>query len=417
MKTSGDYDVIVIGGGASGMFSAIHAAQKGKNVLILEKNDRLGNKLSITGGGRCNITNAETDTHTFLKNFGDKAKFLYSPYSQFSNADTCNFFEKNKMPIVVEARKRAFPKTQSAESVRTLFENLLKEAGVTIHTKTGVLGFRHKDGVITGVETNSGIYSATNYILATGGMSHPETGSTGDGFKWLAELGHSVSAPTPSIVPLKVKESWVHKISGTSLSFMKITFFVKNGNSLIKKFYKKGKILFTHFGISGPLILNSATRVADILHEGAVVAAIDMYPDTDEGALEAKLLNIFDTNKNKLFKNVIDECVPHGLSQTILDLEIIEPETKVHSISREQRKTLVSKLKAMPMTITGLMGYEKAVVADGGVPLEEVDTKTMRSKIISNLFITGDLLHINRPSGGYSLQLCWTTGYVAGISA
>jgi predicted Rossmann fold flavoprotein len=213
---------------------------------------------------------------------------------------------------------------------------------------------------------------------------------------------------------LAVKEQWVKSLSGVSLSFMKITFFVEGK----KKFFKTGKLLFTHFGLSGPLILNLAGKVGDLLQEGNVTATIDAYPDTDHGALEQKIIATFDAHKNKLLKNVFDVVVPHGMIEAVFSLlPSIDPETKVHSVTKEQRKAIVNILKALPMTVTGLMGFDRAVVADGGIPLTEMDMKTMRSKLFPNLYITGDLLHIKRPSGGFSLQLCWTTGYVAGNNA
>lgn len=407
------FDVIVIGGGASGMMSAFFASKKGLKVLVIDKNKRLGEKLSITGGGRCNITNAEEDIHLLLKNYGIANKFLYSPFSQFGVKETFNFFESHGLPLVVEARNRAFPKTQSAESVRTLMEKLLKKNGLVIKLGRPVKNIIRDNRGVTGVVVDGTTYTAKTYILATGGLSHKETGSTGDGFNWLKNLGHSVVDPTPSIVPLSVKDSWVHKLSGVSLSFMKITFF-ENG---IKKFQRKGKILFTHFGLSGPLILNSAHLVSDLLHAGVVTAKIDLYPDTDIDSLELKILKIFDSNKNKLFKSIIKDCVPDGMSGAVLELSKIELDKKVHSITKEERREFVELLKAMPVTISGLMGYDRAVIADGGVDLKEVDMRTMRSLKCPNLAITGDLLHVNRPSGGFSLQLCWTSGYIAGINA
>jgi predicted Rossmann fold flavoprotein len=264
---------------------------------------------------------------------------------------------------------------------------------------------------ITGVVANGKTYRANVYIVATGGLSHPETGSTGDGFAWLKALGHTVVAPTPTIVPLAVKEAWARSLPGVSLSFMKITFF---GNG-VKKFSKKGKLLFTHFGLSGPLILNLSSMVSDLLQAGPVTALIDAYPDTELGALEERILKTFEANKNKMIKNVFDDIVPHGTKEAFWRLfPNIRADTKVHSITREERKHIAHTLKALPVTITGLMGFDRAVVADGGVPLSEIDTKTMRSRRCENLFITGDLLHIKRPSGGFSLQLCWTTGAVAG---
>ncbi len=412
MKESAtNYDVIVVGGGASGMMAAGRAAELDKKVLLLEKNPKLGEKLKISGGGRCNITNAEEDIHAMLKNYGKSAQFLYSTFAQFSNKDTFTFFEKLNLPLVVQARKRAFPHTEKAFDVFASLERYLKNGKVTIMPNSKVSRIMKEEKRIVGVVSGGTTYTATSYIIATGGVSHPETGSTGDGFNWLKALGHSVASPTPTIVPLATKESWSHSLSGVSLTFMKITFLSEGG----KKFSKTGKLLFTHFGLSGPLILNSATAVADLLHSGSVTASIDAYPDTNLGALEDKIISIFDANKNKMIKNVIDEIAPHGMGSALwVLLPSINPDTKVHSITKEQRRALAEKLKALPLTITGLMGYDRAVVADGGIPLTEVDTKTMRSKVLENLFVTGDLLHINRPSGGFSLQLCWTTGFVAG---
>lgn len=413
-KNNFDYDVIVIGGGASGMMVAGRAGERGKKVLLLEKNPKLGEKLKISGGGRCNITNAEEDVHVLLKNYGKASQFLYSTFAQFGVKDTFSFFEKLGLPLVIQARKRAFPHTEKAIDVFRALEKYLKNNKVTVISNTKVSRIIKEGNLIVGVLSSKVTYTARSFVVATGGLSHPETGSTGDGFNWLKALGHSIVVPSPTIVPLATKERWGHELSGVSLSFMKITFFVDG----LKKFSKTGKLLFTHFGLSGPLILNVAGMVGDLLHTGAVTARIDAYPDTDHEALQKKIIKVFDVNKNKMVKNVIDDVIPHGMSRVIwLLLPNISPDTKVHSITREQRKQLGDTLKALPITVTGLLGYEKAVVADGGVPLTEIDTKTMRSRIFNNLFITGDLLHITRPSGGFSLQLCWTTGFVAGDNA
>ncbi len=414
-KTIKDFEVIVIGGGASGMMAAISAASNHRKVLIIEKMPRLGRKLSISGGGRCNITNNTLDTREFLKKFDKAADFLYSPFSQFGVKDTFTFFEKNKLPLVTEARDRVFPKSQKASDVVKCMINILRSKNVSVLLDTSVIKFSadKETTLIKSVETKDYVYEAKHFILATGGTSHPETGSTGDGFKFLKKLGHTVLKPTPNIVPLKVKDKWIKSISGVSLSFMKITFFVNDK----KAFSKTGKILFTHFGLSSPLILNSAKMVADLLHAGPVTAKIDCYPDTNSGALEEQIIKIFDKNKNRDFKNVISEIAPKGLDSAILILKPIEDvNKKIHSITKEERKQIVQLLKNMPVEIIGLMGMEKAVVSDGGIPLKEVDTKTMKSKLYKNLYMTGDLLHVNRPSGGYSLQLCWTTGYVAGLT-
>jgi len=408
------YDVIVIGGGASGMMAAGRAAERGKKVLLLEKNKNLGEKLKITGGGRCNITNAEEDEHILLANYGKGKPFLYSPFSQFGMKDTFSFFESKGLPLVVQARKRAFPKTEKALDVYKVLEKYIKKGNVEVISGVKISKISGKNGHIEKVIASGKEFSAHSYILATGGISHPETGSTGDGFKWLRDLGHTVEDPTPTIVPLAVADDWVKELSGVSLSFMKINFFI-NG---VKKLSLKGKILFTHFGLSGPLILNAASKVADMLHDGQVTATIDAYPDTDIGALDKKITKIFDANKNKIFKTAFKKIAPEGTVYALLPLlKNIAPDTKVHSITKEQRRSIIDLLKALPVSVTGLMGYDRAVIADGGLSLKEIDTKTMRSKLYDNLYVTGDLLHISRPSGGYSLQLCWTTGYVAGSHA
>ena len=406
------YDVIVIGGGASGLMAAGRAAECGKKVLLLEKNKKLGEKLGISGGGRCNITNAEYDVRVFAAMYGKAEQFLYSLFAQFGVKDTFAFFESRGLPLVVQARKRAFPASEKAGDVIKVLEKYVREGGVAVRTGSAVTKIISDKAGISAVYCGKAEYRARNYILATGSVSHPETGSTGDGLQWLRELGHAVAAPTPTIVPLKVADKWSKVLSGTSLSFMKITFFVEGK----KAFAKTGKILFTHFGLSGPLILNCASAVADLMQSGAVTAAIDAYPHTDLGSLEKTVISVFDKNKNKALKNSIKEVVPDGTHKGVLMLleEKIDITKKVHSVTKEERKVLVRLLKALPLTIEGLMGFDRAVIADGGVSLSEIDTKTLRSKKVPNLFITGDLLHIKRPSGGYSLQLCWTTGYVAG---
>jgi predicted Rossmann fold flavoprotein len=411
------YDVIVIGGGASGMMAAGVAGAQGKKVLLIEKNKNLGEKLRISGGGRCNITNATYDDRLLLKNYGKASEFLFSTFSQFSVKDTFTFFEAKGLPLVVQARNRAFPNTEKASDVVRVMNQYLKDNNVKVLTGSVVKEIIHQNDKIVKILVGKTEYVAKNYILATGGVSHPETGSTGDGFKWLEDLGHTVKAPTPTIVPIATSDKWMHTLSGISLSFMKITFYVEISNSPVPKkaFSKTGKILFTHFGLSGPLILNSASQIWDLLQEGTVTAKIDAYPDTEINILDEQITKIFDKNKNKTFKNVLKEILPTGTMPGIVNLlKDIDEDKKVHSITKIERRKIVDTLKALPVNVTHLMGYDRAVVADGGVVLSEIDTKTMRSKILNNLFITGDLLNINRPSGGYSLQLCWTTGYVAG---
>lgn len=412
------FDVVVIGGGASGMMAAGVAGSRGRRVLLIEKNKRLGEKLRITGGGRCNITNDERDIHTLLSQYKEAKDFLYSPFSIFGVKETFEFFEGRGLPLFVEARKRAFPKSEKALDVCNTLINFLKENNVKVMTDNPVYSLEIKEKNISKIITKNGVFEGESVVIATGGLSHPETGSTGDGFGWLASLGHTIHEPTPTIVPITVEDAWVKELAGISLGSLehpvKLSFFVDG----VKACTKKGKVLCTHFGLSGPLILNSAKEVADLLHKGLVTLCIDTYPDKDLGTLEKYIIKIFDEHKNKALKNVFSEIAPKGTSRVLLGLlSHIDPEIKTHSVTKEMRKDIVRLLKALPVSISGLLGFDKAVVADGGVDIREIDTKTMRSTNINNLFLTGDMIHIDRPSGGFSLQLCWTTGYVAGKNA
>ncbi len=405
-------DVIVIGGGASGLFAAGRVAERGKKVLVLEKNPSCGKKLLLTGGGRCNITN-ECDTRTFLEHLGKGTEALFSAFAQFDVKDTFTFFEERGLPLVVEARGRAFPKSQRAQDVLSVLEKYVRDNGGTIRTKAKVKKVKvDESGVL--VETQSATIAADSLIIATGGLSHPETGSTGDGFRFCESLGHSVFEPSADLVPIEALDEWVKRLSGTSLSFMKMTVFL-NGK---KQFSKKGKVLFTHFGLSGPLILNSARSIGELLKKGSVMISIDAYPDTDIAELDERIVKVFEKSKNRMIKNVADEIVPHGMADIFsLLFPNIEGGKKVHSVSKEERQTIARTLKALPVHVSGLMGMDRAIVSDGGVPLEEIDTKYMRSRLHPHVYVTGDMLHINRKSGGYSLQIAWTTGYVAGDSA
>lgn len=412
MKTgSSQYDVIVIGGGASGMMVAGRLAERGARVLVLERNSELGKKLKITGGGRCNITNAEFDNRMFLEHYGTARDFLFSAFAQFSVRDTFTFFESLGLPLVTEARKRVFPKTQRALDVFRALERYMQKHHVEVRKNMRVKKFLTNEQQLIGVLTEKKErITAPFIILATGGLAAPETGSTGDGFRMLRDIGHQVDEPNPDIVPLTTSSRWVHKLSGITLSFMTIR-FRQNGKQRLKR---TGKLLFTHFGISGPLILNSAREVKKLLNTGPVEASVDCFPDTQEDKLDRRFYELFKKNKNRLLKNAFAELLPAHLAETIITLT--NPDLlncPVHSVTKKERMALVHTAKNLTFPITGTLGFEKAVVADGGVPLSEVDTRTMQSKKFPNLYLLGDTLNINRPSGGFSLQLCWTTAWVA----
>lgn len=409
-----NYNVIVVGGGASGMIAAAIAAKSGQRVLLVEKNSTLGKKLSITGGGRCNITNAEENTRTLLSNYGDSSKQLFSAFSRFGMQDSLDFFDSIGIKTKIEARKRAFPISESAQEVVDALQNQLSKHNVTVMIRTVVDRIESSKGKITGVVAGGAEYTADKYILATGGTSRPETGSTGDGFNWLSKLGHTVNEPTPNITPLSVKEKWVKDVSGTTLQNADIIFYSEG----TRAFKAHGDILFTHFGISGPTILNNAYKVAELLEQGNVIATIDCYPRKNHKELDQQLLIALQENPTKMLKNTLRFIAPAGFSKLFDALLSKDFNTEVSNseLSKESRAKIIKLLKELSISIEGLMGFDKAVVADGGVDLKEIDTRNMQSKIIKNLYVTGDLLDINRPSGGYSLQLCWTTGYLAGIS-
>lgn len=408
------YDVIVIGGGPAGMMAAGRAAECGARVLLLEKNSDTGKKLLITGGGRSNVTNAEFDRHVLLRKFGTAEKYLHSPFSVFGVSETIAFFDRLGMPIMIEAEKRAFPASGKAISVHETLKQYLAQHQVVIRTNAEVDSFKTADQTIESVLLSSGEeLSAQSFILATGGKSRPETGSTGDGFRWLRKLGHTVREPRPSLVPIKTKEAWVRSLSGLSFSDVKVTVFQTNE----KRSSRRGKLLFTHTGLSGPLILNMSRSISELLPYGNVTATVDFHPSRNEGELDRNVQSVFEKHKNKQLQNTLPEIMPPLLAPIVIKLSNIAPEKPVHSVSREERRVMVKLLKGLPLTVTGLLGANKAIVTSGGVSLDEVDFKHMSSRLYPNLYIVGDMLDIDRPSGGYSLQLCWTTGYVAGTAA
>ena len=408
------YDVIVIGGGPAGMMAAGSAAEFGGRVLLLEKNPAPGKKLLITGGGRSNITNAEFDNRKLLAKYGAKAKFLFSAFAQFDAKAALDFFHSHRMPTKCEAEGRMFPATEKAESVWQCLVAYMKAGRVTVRANAEVTGFQIGKGVITGIKLRGGeVLTARSYILATGGTSRPETGSTGEGFAWLEKLGHKVKHPEPALVPIRTKEAWAHKLSGLAFKEAKVSTFARG----ILQESRVGKILFTHVGLSGPLILNMSKEIGELLKWGDVTLTIDLSPKQDNGALDRSIQETFRIAQNKKLKNVLGEIVPSTLAHLLPDLLSLDPEKEVNKVSRTERVAIVKFLKAIPLTPTGLLGVDKAVVVSGGVDLTEVDFRTMKSRLHPNLYLIGDILDIDRPSGGYSLQLCWTTGRVAGTHA
>jgi predicted Rossmann fold flavoprotein len=408
------WDVIVVGGGPAGMMAAGTAAEKGAKVILLEKNETLGEKLLITGGGRCNVTNSEFDNRKLLAKFKADGKFLFSAFTQWSVKETLDFFHKNGMATKVENELRTFPVSDSARSVRDVLVEYMKKYRVTVRSNAPASDIVREGDALVGVRLkNKKLVRGRSIVIATGGTSRPDTGSTGDGYAWLKNIGHTITLPTPSLVPIALKDAWVKKLAGVKLEGIKIT-IVQNGK---KQSFAKGRILFTHVGVSGPTILNMSKDVGELLKYGDVVLSLDLFPAEDQGTLDIKLRELLTTNNKKKFQNALPDFIPKAISPVVIDLSNMNKDIQCSNITREERLKLVGLLKAMPLHVHKLLGTEKAIVTSGGVALSEVDFKTMRSRLFPNLYLIGDILNIDRPSGGYSLQLCWTTGFVAGTAA
>ncbi len=406
------WDVIVIGGGPAGMMAAGTAASTGKKVLLLEKNDTLGKKLLITGGGRCNVTNNKQNNRVLLPKYKGSDKFLFSPFSQFAVKDSLSFFNTRGMDTKEENDGRMFPVSDTAQSVWDVLVSYMKEHHVTVQQNTVVTGIKKEKDTFS-IHTDKGVITTTSCIVATGGTSRPETGSTGEGFTWLHSLGHSVVDKGSALVPVAIKDEWIKKLSGVTLEHIKVSVF-QNGK---RQESHIGKILFTHVGLSGPMILNMSKGIGESLQYGEVTLVLDLFPDMDEPDVKDLLQSALIEESNKKIKNTLGSIIPSALVADVLLIANIDGNTPNHSVRTEDRKKLVKQLKAITLTVKSLLGKDKAVIASGGIPLEEVDTKTMQSRIVPNLYLVGDTLHIDRPSGGYSLQLCWTTGFVAGKNA
>ena len=407
------WDVAVIGGGAAGMMAAGRAAERGASVVLIEKNPALGKKLLITGGGRCNVTNAEFDTKKLLTKYKTAGKFLASPFSEWDARSTIDFFEKKGMRTKVEAELRAFPVSNSAKSVYDTLVAYMKEHGVTLLTHSPVTSLTEENGVIVSAEIGKSVVRAKSFIIATGGISRPETGSNGEGFKILRTLGHTVDESGGALVPIALKSSPLMRAAGVALKSAKLTLFQDGA----KQGSETGKILITHVGLSGPAALNLSREIGQLLIHGAVLLEIDFFPKDGYEKVDALLQGLFKKNINKMVRNSFDTSLPPALVPVVLEVAGIEGEKMCNSVTREERVLLMKTLKHLSVEVDHLLGLEKAVVTSGGLSLAEVYFKTMRSLKYKNLYVVGDILDVERPSGGYSLQLCWTTGYVAGTAA
>lgn len=393
------------------MIAAGRAAACGARVTLLEKNRRLGKKLLITGGGRCNVTNDIADRHLLVSRYGPRAMGLHSPFSRLGPQEMRDFLHEHGLETKVENEGRVFPVTDSAASVRSVLEHYLTSGGVSVHVGAAVRELRAEGARVTGVVLETGaVIPADAVILATGGVSRPETGSTGDGFRWLAALGHHVRIPEPSLVPVAVREQWPERLQGLALSEVKLTVVLDGKRQLDGT----GKLLFTHFGLSGPLVLNMSQRINEVAQGGPVRLELDLFPSTDGGTLDRELQTVLSGLSRKKLKNALGRMVAPRLASILVELAAIDGETACHSLTKDARRALVGIMKRLPLTFDSLLGEDRAVVSSGGVSPDEIDFRSMGSRRYANLYLVGDLIDVERQSGGYSLQLCWATGWVAG---
>ena len=408
------WDAIVIGGGPAGMMAAATAGARGKRVLLLEKNPSLGKKLLITGGGRCNVTNNKPDIRTMQAQYKGAGKFLFSLFATHGVQESIDWFESRGVSLKEENDGRLFPTTDSAKTIFDTLVSELKKHHVTVRTKAVVKGITRdkKTGHFTVTLESGDTLTTVSCLIATGGTSRPETGATGDGYAWLKKLGHTIVPNNFALVPLTLTHTWTKKLAGNTLSNITLSVFTDGKKHSVHE----GKILFTHVGITGPTVLNLSKTVGELLAHSDVVLKLDVFPKMDAGALKLFMRQLLTEHSNKKLKNVLSEIIPSALAAGMLEELRILGDTPCHSVTTEERARLFMFLKAVPLHVKGLLGEDKAVVSSGGVPLTELTMKTAESTIVPHLYIIGDLLNIDRPSGGYSLQLCWSTGFVSGNS-
>lgn len=412
--------VIVIGGGPAGMMSAITSSEQGNEVILIEKNNVLGKKLAITGKGRCNITSS-LNIDEFIKNIPGNGRFLYSAFNNFNNTDIIDFIEKQGLKTKVERGNRVFPVTDKAKDVVNCFVKRLKELNVKINLNEEVIEIlKDEKNKAIGVNTNNGIIKADKIILATGGKSYPLTGSTGDGYKMVKKLGHTITELKPSLVPLVTYEEEMHKnLQGLSLKnvSIKIVDILKN-----KEIYNDfGEMLFTHFGVSGPIILSASSHlvryknISELLKNKQIKLFIDFKPALSREKLDQRILRDFEEEKNKSFKNSLDKLLPQKLIPEIIKQSKIDFEKKVNSITKSEREILINLLKQFEVTIRDFRPIEDAIITAGGISIKEINPKTMESKIVKNLYFAGEIIDVDAYTGGFNLQIAYSTGYVAGI--
>lgn len=406
--------IAVIGGGAAGMFAALNAAERGCEVHLFEKNEKLGKKIYITGKGRCNLTNA-CDTEELFQAVVSNPKFLYSAFYGYTNHDVIDFFEKAGTKTKIERGDRVFPVSDHSTDVIDALRRKMREYKVQVHLNTEVSKVEAKDGKVTGVlsDGEKKLFPADAVLVATGGISYKTTGSTGDGYRFAEELGHKVTELYPSLVPFNTKEAWAKSLQGLSLKNVDVK--VMDGK---KKLYDGfGEMMFTHFGVTGPMILSASAHIGKQLQKsGELNAYLDLKPALTMEQLDARILREFEAGQNKQFKNVIGVLFPSSLTPVMLELGGISPEKKIHDISREERMHFEELVKAFPFTINGMGEYKEAVITRGGVSVKDIQPGTMESRRVKKLYFIGEVLDLDAVTGGYNLQIAWSTAYLAAMA-
>ncbi len=406
------FDTLIIGGGPAGLMAAVRASSIGQKVIIVEKNERLGEKLLLAGRGRCNFTNAEPDMNNFIAKYGDKGKFLYSAFSKFGPHETMSFFANHGVEIIEERGKRVFPASGGGQRILDTLIMQCRKYNVKIFRSNPVKALKIKDSRVNYIITENEEISADKFIIATGGKSYPKTGSTGDGYRLAQQAGHTITKLFPALVPVKTQETWPKLASGCDLKNVRLT-VIRDGKDIDNRF---GQMEFTNFGVSGPIVMDLSSFIPE-WQEGAesLEFSLDLKPSLTHGILiERVKREIKKFSGRKRFAGLARSLVPAKLTPLILELSDIPHDKPIEYISNEEIFEFVKLLKDIRMHINGLWSFNNAVVTNGGVSLKEIEPSTMKSKLCDNLFFAGEVLDLNGPSGGFNLQICWSTGYIAG---
>lgn len=407
------WDVVVIGGGPAGCVAAGYAALQGARVLLLEKNRRCGAKLLITGKGRCNLTHDEADPRRLSSAFGTRGKALLTALYAFGPEQVRGFFEQRGLPLATERGGRIFPAEGGAREVQRVVEGFLAETGVTVRTGCPVATLECRQGHVIRALGQGREFAAGRFVIATGGLSYPETGCTGDGYAWATETGHALIAPQPALVAVQLEESWTRQLISFNLRNVRIT--ARQGDRVVAERF--GEAFFTRDGLGGPIVLDMSAAIRDALQTGPVSLHLDLKPAVAPDLFDKRLQRELAAHSNRDFRNALGNLLPQAMIPLYVELSGIPPDRKCHSVTRSERQGLLKLFKGLELHVTAVEGFARAIVTSGGVALRDIDMRSMRSKRVDNLYFAGEMIDLDGPTGGYNLQLCWSTGYLAGINA